>query len=518
MTALTPLDFLRRAADVHGSRVAVIDGDGRALTYSEFRDRAERLADALRRNGIERGERIAVLAPNGRVLLESHYGVPGAGAVLVALNTRLGPQEYAYILEHSGARVLIVDPELLPAVEEALVGLPEAPTVVAIGDDYEGWLGERDGPGMVDPDDEQDLIAINYTSGTTGRPKGVMYTHRGAYLNSLGDTLTFGLDSSTVYLWTLPMFHCNGWCFTWAVTAAAGRHVCLPRPQPDRALQAMADHRVTHFCGAPVVLSSIVTHPDARSATFPWGIRAAVGGAPPAPQVIAAAEEMGIEILHLYGMTETYGPSLVCEPQGDWMDRSLRERAELAARQGVRTSVVADVRVVDTAGLEVPRDAKTMGEIVVRSATVMAGYFRDDAATAEALRDGWLHTGDLAVVHPDGYLEIRDRAKDIIVSGGENISSVEVEHVLLDHPDVTDAAVVARPDDRWGEAPVAFVTLADGATATPEVLIEHVRGRLAHFKAPREVIVADLPRTSTGKVQKAELRRRAAAVERSTAR
>ena len=509
MTPLSPVDFLDRAADVWPDAPAIVEEGGLVLTYSDFRLRADRLADALRAEGVRRGDRVAVLAPNGHVMLEAHFGVPGAGAVLVALNTRLGPDEYAYILEHSGARVLIVDPGLLPVLEPIRGGLRDELRVVTLGDEYEDWLAGSSGAGVLAPVDENDLIAINYTSGTTGRPKGVMYTHRGAFLNAMGDTLTFGLSADSVYLWTLPMFHCNGWCFTWAVTAAGGRHVCLPKPDPGRVLECIADHQVTHLCGAPVVVSSIAMHPDAADRQFPWGVRVAVGGAPPAPHVIESAESMGMRILHLYGMTETYGPSLVCEPQPGWAGEPLRVRAELAARQGVRTAVVRDIRVVDVDGVDVPRDATTLGEIIVDSATVMTGYYRDEEATSATLRDGWLHSGDLAVVHPDGSIEIRDRAKDVIISGGENISSVEVEQVLLDHPSVGDAAVVAAPDARWGEVPVAFVTLAAGGQATEAELIEHVRARLARFKAPRSVTFTDLPRTATGKVQKAELRARA---------
>ncbi|MBI1350640.1 MAG: long-chain-fatty-acid--CoA ligase [Actinomycetales bacterium] len=514
MTPLSPVDFLRRAGDVWPQAPAVSDVSGARLTYAELRGRADRLADAIRGAGVERGERVAVLAHNGHVLLESHFGVPGAGAVLVALNTRLGPDEYAYILEHSESRVLIVDPAHLPMIESILPALSTQPAIVLIGRDYESWLSGSSGPGMQPPDEENDLIAINYTSGTTGTPKGVMYTHRGAFLNALGDTLTFRLGPESVYLWTLPMFHCNGWCFTWAITAAGAHHVCLPRPEPAQVLAAIAEYRVTHLCGAPVVISSLATHPQAGQARFPWGVRAAVGGAPPAPQVIENAERMGMEILHLYGMTETYGPSLVCEPQGDWAAEPLRRRAELSARQGVRTAVVRQVRVVDPAGEDVPRDGATLGEIIVDSATVMAGYFRDEAATAESLRGGWLHTGDLAVMHADGYIEIRDRAKDIIISGGENISSVEVEHVLLDHPGVADAAVVAVPDERWGEVPVAFVTRAQGSEVSEEELIEHVRSRLARFKSPRRITFTDLPRTATGKVQKGVLRERGRSAHR----
>ncbi|MHB1165836.1 MAG: AMP-binding protein [Candidatus Nanopelagicales bacterium] len=513
MTPLSPLAFLRRASDVHGDSIAVVDGDVR-IAYRELRSRADRLADALRAEGVQPGDRVAVLAANGLPLLEAHYGVPGAQAVLVALNTRLGPDEYDYILRHCEPRILIVSASLADRVDASQH--PYLARVVVIGaadgagdDGYEAWLaGHADGPGMVDPAAEESVLAINYTSGTTGRPKGVMYTHRGAFLNALGTALTFGLTAGSVYLWTLPMFHCNGWCFTWSVTAMAGRHVCLPRPEPRAAVEAIEREGVTHFCAAPVVLADIVGEAQATTASRGARMRVATGGAPPSPRVIAQAEAVGIELTHLYGMTETYGPSLVCEPLPGWSGRPAGERATLMSRQGVRTVVVQDVRVVADDGSDVPADALTMGEIVVDSATVMAGYYRDPEATAEAMRGGVLHTGDLAVRHPDGYIEIRDRAKDIIISGGENISSIEVEHALTAHPQVVEAAVVAAADERWGQVPVAFVTLAPGATLTADDLRAFLRGRIAGFKTPRDIRFADLPKTATGKVQKSELRRR----------
>ncbi len=508
---LSPLGFLRRAAATRADVIGVWDDAYGQVTYAELGRRSDRLADALRAEGIGPGDRVAVLAPNGLPMLEAHFGVPGSGAALVALNTRLGPDEYAYILDHSRARMLIVDPGLMDVVAGVIADRPQLERVVVIGDEYEGWLASAPpSGGMRDPSSEHDVVAINYTSGTTGRPKGVVYTHRGAFLNALGSTASFDIQAGSVHLWTLPMFHCNGWCLVWGVTARGARHVCLPRPEPTLALQLIADHAVTHLCGAPVVLNALITQADESAIRLDPPVRVAVGGAPPSPTIITRAERVGMSVVHLYGMTETYGPSLVCVPLPEWERLPFEERARLMSRQGVPTPVVESVRVLDPRGVDVPADGVSMGELVVRSATVMAGYLDDEAGTKEVLRPEGLHTGDLAVMHPDGYVEIRDRAKDIIISGGENISSVEVEHALASHPGVVEAAVVARPDDRWGEVPVAFVTLAPGATVSEVDLIEHVRGRLAHFKAPRAVIVTELPKSATGKVQKSELRRRVA--------
>jgi fatty-acyl-CoA synthase len=508
---LTPLSFLRRAAATRPDVCAVRDPGRPDITYAELRRRADRLADALRATGAGVGDRVAVLAPNGLPMLEAHFGVPGCGAALVALNTRLGPDEYGYILDHSRALVLVVDASLLAVVEPILASRPHLRRVVVIGGtdegDYEAWL-ESAPPsgGMQDPADEADPIAVNYTSGTTGRPKGVVYTHRGAYLNALGSATSFAVRPDSVLLWTLPMFHCNGWCLVWGVTALGGCHVTLPRPEPGEAVRSILRNRVTHLCAAPVVLSALVAQAHAEEAVFDPPVSVAVGGAPPSPATLMRAESAGMAVVHLYGMTETYGPSLVCTPREGWDRLPFDERARLMARQGVATVVVDQVRVLDASGDDVPADGATMGEIVVRSATVMAGYLDDPEATAAVLRPEGLHTGDLAVMHPDGYIEIRDRAKDIIISGGENISSVEVEHALAAHPAVAEAAVVARADETWGEVPVAFVTLVPGAHATATELVDHVRSRLAHFKAPRAVVFTDLPKTATGKIRKSELR------------
>jgi len=509
---LTPLTFLRRSAASRPGVCAVRDADGREVTYLELLGRADSLANAIRAEGIGPGDLVAVLAPNGLPALEAHFGVPGSGAGLVALNTRLGPDEYAYILDHSRARLLIVDESLADRVSGIVADRPALRKIVhnTSGQEspYEGWLAAaEDSGGIQEPADELQCITVNYTSGTTGRPKGVIYTHRGAYLNALGSASAFDVRPESVFLWTLPMFHCNGWCLTWGVTAMGATHVCLPRPDPEAALRAIAEHRVTHLCGAPVVLSSLVSEAFSTGVVFDPPVHAAVGGAPPSPSTITRAEVSGMVVTHLYGMTETYGPSLVCTPLPQWSGVGFEERARLMARQGVPTVVVRGVRVLDDELRDVPRDALTMGEIVVDSETVMAGYLDDPDATEAVLRPEGLHTGDIAVMHPDGYIEIRDRAKDIIISGGENISSVEVEHVIAMHPAVAEVAVVARPDETWGEVPVAFVHLSAGQTATADELVALVRGRLAAFKAPKEVIFTELPKTATGKIRKGDLRR-----------
>jgi fatty-acyl-CoA synthase len=513
---LTPLSFLRRSADVWPDNVGVVSEAGESITYRELYNQASALADALRAAGVKPGDRVAVLAPNTVLLLAAHFGVPGAGGVLVALNTRLGPSEYEHIINHSRAKVLIVDSSLigpLAPIRESLPGLEL--TVVARGEAadfpdalaYEPWIESAPaGPGLVSPDDEDAPITVNYTSGTTGEPKGVVYTHRGAYLNSLGTAISFDLGRSAVYLWTLPMFHCNGWCFTWAVTAVGGRHVCLLKVEPGTVLDLIATQKITHFCAAPVVLNTLLNHPSGTTVRFPQRVRVATGGAPPSPTTIARARAMGMDLTHLYGLTESYGPSLVCEPQLEWSTFDEAELARAMARQGVRTLTVEDVRVVDEAMVDVPADGETVGQIVFRSNSVMAGYLNDEVATSAAISNGWLLTGDLAVMHADGYIHVHDRAKDIIITGGENVSSVEVENVLMSVPGVAEAAVVARPDETWGEVPVAFVSLIPGASVTAEQLVEHVRTRLAHFKAPKDVVFTDLPKTSTGKIQKAVLR------------
>jgi fatty-acyl-CoA synthase len=508
---LTPLLFIERAARAFRDRTALVHGS-RRYSYGEMGQRVRQLAAALRTAGVEPGDRVAVLAHNGPALLESHFGVPLAGGVLVAINTRLSAVEIEYVLCHSGARVLLLDAELA-AAETVLASCPDIRVIVGIGGDsphgpeYEAFLAATD----LDLElswarSEDDPISINYTSGTTGRPKGVVYTHRGAYLNALNVALEFGLAPSSVYLWTLPMFHCNGWCFPWGATATGSTHVSIPRPDPAAVWEAIGRERVTHFCAAPTVLIALANHLAASPAERTQPIRVATGGAPPSPTTIAQMAALGIEVTHLYGMTETYGPSLSCAWWPEWDALPTEQQARKKARQGVPHAGVGGARLVDDQMRDVPADATTMGELVVRGNTVMSGYFRDPEATAHAFRGGWFHTGDLGVMHPDGYVELRDRAKDVIISGGENISTIEVEQCLLRHPAVLEVAVIGVPDDHWGEVPKAFVTLKEGASATEQELVDFCKQQLARFKAPKQVAFMQLPKTSTGKIQKFVLR------------
>jgi len=520
-TALTPLGFLARAAVVYPDKLAVIDG-ARRFTYREFYERCRRFADALRRRGIGPGDTVAVLAPNVPALLEAHYGVPMAGAVLNALNYRLDARSIAFILQHGAAKLLIADHEFAFLARDAFAELETPIPVVEIADgsgettlggiEYEAFLAEGD-PDMPwsGPADEWAPIALNYTSGTTGNPKGVVYHHRGAYLNALGNAITFGIDRHSVYLWTLPMFHCNGWTYPWAVTAVAGTHICLRRVDPAPIFAAIAEHRVTHLCGAPVVLNMLVHAPDSVKRRFDHVVEVATGGAAPPSVVIEAMERMGFRVTHLYGLTESYGPSTSCAWQEDWGELPLGERAAKMARQGVQYLTLERQRVADPDTLrDVPADGATIGELLLRSNTLMKGYLKNPAATNEAFAAGWFHTGDLAVMHPDGYAEIKDRSKDIIISGGENISSIEVEEVLYRHPQIMEAAVVAKPDEKWGETPCAFVTLKPDAGAVSAAdITAWCRANLAHYKAPGHVVFGPLPKTSTGKVQKYALREQA---------
>lgn len=515
ITQLTPLLFLERSAQVFPDKTAVVYGD-RRLSYRQMAAHTQRLAKALKASGIEPGDRVAYLMPNLPEMLIAHFAVPLAHAALVAINTRLSGGEIEYILTHSGAKMLVVDTELLPVVAGHLSNCPDLAEVVAVDDVgkdpvvevtlYQNLLERGEGPDLPwRVDDEERTISINYTSGTTGRPKGVMYTHRGAHLNALAEIVHSRHHPGSVYLWTLPMFHCNGWCTTWGVTAIAGRHVCLRAVDPPLIWKLIDEEGVTHFNAAPTVLIALANHPDAHR--IDRGLVVTTAGAPPSPTIIAQMTELGAEIVHVYGLTETYGPYTVCEWQEPWAELPTEERARLLARQGVAYLGADPIRVVDEHMNDVPRDGRTMGEVVMRGNNVMAGYYDDPEATEKAFRGGWFHSGDLAVWHPDGYIELRDRAKDIIISGGENISTIEVEQAVVSHPAVLEAAVVAMPHEKWGERPKAFVVLKPGAEATPAEIIQHVRDRIAHFKAPDEVeIVERLPKTSTGKIQKYVLR------------
>jgi len=502
ISRLTPVSFLERSVACFPERTAIVDGPNRR-TWSELHGRVQQLAAGLQALGLEPGDRVAVLCPNTGPLLEAHFGVPLAGGVLVAINTRLMPDEIAYILDHSGARILIVDDSLAHLVEQATGALDHVITI-GTGGGYEQVLAGAAGPPAAVVREEDDTISINYTSGTTGRPKGVEYTYRGAYLNALSEAHHAGLRSSSVYLWTLPMFHCNGWCFPWAVTAVGATHVCLPRVDPETIWQLLDDEGVTHFNGAPTVLVMLAASPSAA----PTGRRIMVttAGAPPSPTVIARMEQLGFEINHVYGLTETYGPITICEWHPEWDGLEPAARATLRARQGVAMMTADRVRVVDEAMQDVPADAATMGEVVMRGNNVMKGYFRDPEATATAFRGGWFHSGDLAVMHPDGYIEVRDRAKDIIISGGENVSTIEVEQTIVRHPAVLECAVVAMPHEKWGERPMAFVTLAERGDVGEQELIRFARESLPGFKAPDRIEFGPLPKTSTGKIQKYALR------------
>jgi fatty-acyl-CoA synthase len=507
---LSPVSFLVRAARVYGSRVAVIHGE-RRYTYAQFLERARRLASALADAGVGKDDTVAIMAPNIPEMLEAHYAVPMLGAVLCSINIRLDAGAVAFILQHSEAKVVLVDGEFAEVMTRALAQSARRIRVVNIDAEYEAFIagGSAEFPVRL-PDDEWQAIALNYTSGTTGNPKGVVLHHRGAYLNACGNALTFGLSPHSVYLWTLPMFHCNGWTYTWAVTLAGGTHVCLRRVEPAPIFAAIAEHGVTHMCGAPVVLSMLIHAPEDAPRPFPQTVQIATGGAAPPSTVITRMEAMGFAVTHLYGLTESYGPSTVCMWQPGLDDMPIEQKSAFMARQGVNTPTLEDAAVLDPATMTpVPADGATMGELMLRGNTVMKGYLKNPSASAEAFAGGWFHTGDLAVMHPDAYVEIKDRAKDIIISGGENISSLEVEEVLYQHPDVMEAAVVARSDEKWGETPQAFVTLKSGASGVTEAdIIAWCRMHLAHFKCPRFVSFGPLPKTSTGKIQKFELRER----------
>ena len=516
---LTPLTFLERAAYVYPDKPSVVHGAQR-FTWRETYARCRRLASALVRRGIGRNDTVAVMAPNTPPMYEAHFGVPMCGAVLNPLNTRLDAATIAFMLRHGGARVLITDREFSPVVAAALQLLEHKPLVIDIDDPafqdgellgaltYEALLAEGDPDhAWQGPVDEWDAISLNYTSGTTGDPKGVVYHHRGAYLNALSNILNWGMPHHAVYLWTLPMFHCNGWCFPWTMAERAGVSVCLRRAEAKAAWDAIRAECVTHMCGAPIVYSMLINAPVAMRAGISHRIAGQVAGAAPPAAIIEGAEEVGIELTHVYGLTEVYGPASVCAKHESWSHMPIDQRAERNGRQGVRTPLQDAMTVLDPQTMQpVPWDGETMGEIMFRGNITMKGYLSNPAASETAFAGGWFHTGDLAVMQPDGYAKIRDRSKDIIISGGENISSIEVEEVLYRHPAVLSAAVVAQPDAKWGETPCAFIELKPGGSATADELRAFCRERMAHFKVPRTFVFRDIPKTSTGKIQKFALR------------
>ncbi len=520
---LTPLSFLQRTAWVFPNHPSVLHGK-RRFTWRQTRDRCHKLADALARRGVGKGDTVAVMAANTPEMLESHFGVPMTGAVLNTLNIRLDATAIAFMLEHGEAKAVLVDREFSVVVRQAISTLKQDILIVDIDDpeydgpgdhigslDYEALLAEgHPSFAYAPPTDEWDAISLNYTSGTTGNPKGVVYHHRGAWLNATGNVMAWQMPLHPVYLWTLPMFHCNGWCFPWTVTAQAGTHVCLRRVETRHIFDAIADEGVSHFCGAPIVLNMLLHASDVDRRNFSHRVQVMTAAAPPPPSTLQGMEEMGFDITHAYGLTECYGPAVVSAWNRDWDALPSANRAAMKARQGVRYPVLEGLTVMDPKTMaETPRDGETIGEVMMRGNVVMKGYLKNEAASAEAFAGGWFHTGDLGVMHDDGYIALKDRSKDIIISGGENISSVEVEQVLYRHPAVLEAAVVARPDEKWGETPCAFVEPLSGTKPTEAEIIAFCRDNMAHFKAPRHVVFGPLPKTSTGKVQKFVLRERA---------
>jgi len=527
---LTPLLYLERAAEVYPDRLAVVHGLGDAVirhTWADLYRRCRRLAGALAAHGIGRGDTVAVMLPNVPAMVEAHFGIPMSGAVLNTLNTRLDPATIAFMLDHGEARAILVDREFSRVVGQALALRTRAEPILVVDVDDPLYDGPGETVGTLDyeallasgdpafawrmPDDEWDAISLNYTSGTTGNPKGVVYHHRGAAINAVSNILEWDMPKHAVYLWTLPMFHCNGWCFPWTVAARAGVNVCLRRVDAAAMVALMREHGVTHYCGAPIVQSMLVNAPQALRDTIPSGIRAMVAGAAPPASMIEGMEALGIDLTHVYGLTEVYGPATVCAKHVAWDDLDIGKRAELNARQGVRYHLEKAATVLDPETLRpVPADGETMGEIMFQGNICMKGYLKNPQATQAAFAGGWFHSGDLAVIYPDGYIKIKDRSKDIIISGGENISSIEVEDVLYRHPAVLAAAVVARPDERWGETPCAFIELKPDAQVGAEDIIAHCKAHLAGYKVPRHIVFGELPKTSTGKIQKFELRQRAA--------
>ncbi|MFT5181577.1 MAG: fatty-acyl-CoA synthase [Alphaproteobacteria bacterium] len=524
-TTLSPLSFIKRTASAYPNRAAVVHGSIRR-NWAETYARTKQLASALSQRGIGIGDCVAVMSPNIPEMLEAHFGIPMTGGVINALNTRLDAKTIAFILDHGEAKILLTDTELSPVIKQALELVKTKPFVIDICDpegpggeqlgeiDYETFIagGDPDFEWSL-PDDEWRAIALNYTSGTTGNPKGVVYHHRGAYLNAMGNVFTWGATNHPTYLWTLPMFHCNGWCFTWGTALVAGTNVCLRQVTANTIYDAFAKHGVTHLCGAPIVMQMIVNAGEEDRQPFDQDVEFMTAAAPPPAAVLARMAEQGIRVTHVYGLTEIYGPAIICAWQDEWNDLPPDQQAKLQSRQGVPYEVLEDVMVGDPETLEpVPRDGETMGEVFTRGNVTMKGYLKNPKATDDAFAGGWFHTGDLGVWHPDNYIELKDRSKDIIISGGENISSIEVEDALYKHPAVSVAAVVARPDEKWGETPCAFIELAPGASASEAELIQHCRDNLAAYKIPRHVVFGGLPKTSTGKIQKFVLREQANAL------
>ncbi|MBN9696442.1 MAG: acyl-CoA synthetase [Zoogloea sp.] len=520
---LSPLSFLERTAQIYPDRLSVIHG-ARRFTWSETYARCRRLASALARKSIGRGDTVAVMLPNVPAMVEAHFGVPMVGAVLNTLNTRLDPEAIAFMLAHGEAKVLITDPEFATTIEAALALLEgpkplvidaldaEYPVTTRLGNiEYEDFLADADPEFKWSlPADEWDAIALNYTSGTTGNPKGVVFHHRGAYLNSASNIISWGMPQHAVYLWTLPLFHCNGWCFAWTLAANAGVNVCLRKVDVALIYELIRSHKVTHFCGAPIVHGMLINAPEGLRAGIEHKVSALIAGAAPPAAIIEGMERIGFDITHVYGLTETYGPASVCAKHPEWDALPIAQRAERNGRQGVRYHMQEAITVLDPQTMEpVPADGETMGEIMFRGNLVMKGYLKNEKATAEAFAGGWFHTGDLAVLHPDGYVKIKDRSKDVIISGGENISSLEVEEVLYRHPAVLTAAVVARPDEKWGEVPAAYIEVKEDAKVTADDIIAHCREHLARYKVPKHVEFCVLPKTSTGKIQKFVLRQQA---------
>ncbi|MBC5766221.1 acyl-CoA synthetase [Ramlibacter albus] len=526
---LSPLSFIERAAEVYPQRTAIVHGNLRR-TWAETYARCRQLASALARAGLGKGDTVAVMLPNTPPMVEAHFGIPMARAVLNTLNTRLDAEAIAFMLDHGEAKAVIVDVEFAPVMQKAIaLRESKAPLLVIDAEDalfagearrigsttYEDFVAKGDAGFAWDlPADEWDAIALNYTSGTTGNPKGVVYHHRGAAINAISNILEWDMPKHPVYLWTLPMFHCNGWCFPWTVAARAGVNVCLRKVEAKAILDAIREHGVTHYCGAPIVHGLLVNAPDEMKQGLPRGVKAMVAGAAPPASLIEGMEKLGFDLTHVYGLTEVYGPATACAKHEEWDALDIGERARLNARQGVRYHLQRSARVIDPKTMQpVPMDGETMGEIMFRGNITMKGYLKNPKATQEAFAGGWYHTGDLAVQYPDGYIKIKDRSKDIIISGGENISSIEVEDVLYRHPDVLAAAVVAKPDAKWGETPCAFVELKPGSKLTPEEVVAHCKKHLAGFKVPRAVVFGELPKTSTGKIQKFELRKKAGSAD-----